>query len=511
LRVKEDVKMEYSLGSLYTNKYSEKDAIRYLSGQQMHALSFGQLSSMAQRLANHFAGQESPVLSMFPNCAEWDIIDYACYLSGTPHIALHPLIDKELLGTIIAQTSPSFIFLYYNFNIRAVKEILSKSMLASRLVGLHTHSDITDFYELINSESIGQNAKNFLPSDLQTIIYTSGSSGLAKGVMLSKKNIESAAASFSQAHFFDGCETALSILPISLSGERKLNYAYKLRGITICYPSALQSLANALTFFRPQILAVVPYLLEKIKNLIIDKEVELDFMKAIVCGGASIPIKTLDFFDSIGLPVYELYGLTETASLLSFNDKGFVKNGTVGRVAPGITVKLIDDGEILCKGENVTSGYFNQPELSKQLFDEGGWLRTGDLGELDNDGYLTITGRKKSIYKNSRGVYVLPEKLERKIKEHPLVTNTVVFGENMEFNKAILFTGPAEQTEGMKHQMRNWILECNALFREEEKIDGFYILPQKPWEDAAPMTASMKVKRAEISRLISGKEQISVY
>lgn len=448
------------------------------------------------------------------NSPEWDIIDFACYTSKITHVSLHPLTDFELVKRVIRELEPGHIFISHKFNLRRLQGVLNATGLKVQLVPLQNQADLQQFYASLSNANVtgtergvNQSADEFL----QTIIYTSGSTGIAKGVMLSDKNMQAAMNMFAAAEFFDGCKTALSLLPIGLSGERKLNYAYKARGITICYPSAQQSLKEAFAFFKPDIIAVVPYLLEKIKSLLEAGTIDLTFLKAIVCGGAAISTQTQLFFKQKNIPLYQLYGLTETASVLSFNDAGNTRLSTVGKVPPDMQVKIAEDGEILCKGPNVTRGYFNEPEHTQTLLNEDGWLRTGDLGEFDADGFLKITGRKKNGFKTSRGVYILPEPLEQKLGAHPLIQNALVMGENSNYLSAVLLLNAERSPTQTEEILANWVRQCNLQFQKSEQIYYLYIICKKEWEGAAFLTLSLKPDRKAVSQAIADKEPIALY
>lgn len=501
--------------NLYANNYGKKPAIRRLEPNGEQAYSFEQLQETAQKLQCFFATQNTrTVVSVLTNGYEWDCIDFACYQSAITHVSLHPLTETGLLEKVVTETNPSVIFIGHKFNRSKLEVIVKQLGCTAQIIALYNHAAIQSFYSYLqqfNTQSVGTGISR-PDTFLQTIIYTSGSTGIAKGVLLTNKNLLAAQAIFSKAKFFDGCQTALSLLPIALSGERKLNYAYKARGITICYPSAQQTIKESLLYFKPDIVAVVPYLLEKIKSAIEKTEAgTFGFLKAIVCGGASIPISTHHFFQKNNIPLYELYGLTETASVLSFNDVEQNKRGTVGKVPAEMMVSIAPDGEILCKGANMSSGYLNNETQTKGLFDDRGWLCTGDLGAIDKDGFLTITGRKKNLIKTAKGIYVLPELQEQKLQTHPLVEYAFVTATDKNNLQAILLLKPASIGKNEETLLIQWVADCNRQFTENEKIDAVYLLTNKKWKSAGIQALSLKLDRNKLAALITDKESIALY
>ncbi|NJK86376.1 MAG: AMP-binding protein, partial [Bacteroidales bacterium] len=323
--------------------------------------------------------------------------------------------------------------------------------------------------------------KSIQPEDVATIIYTSGTTGNPKGVMLSHKNIVSNVQSITQIFNFGPQHRTLSFLPISHIFERTINYYFQFAGLSIYYAENLGTIAENLKETSPHVFISVPRLLERVYDKIIGKGKELrgikrtlffwavnlglrfDFehkhgwyynfklniarklvfskwrealgnnVQLIVAGGAALQPRLSRIYNAAGIPVVEGYGMTEASPVISANRMpafSKVKIGTVGPALPGVEVKIADDGEILCKGDNVMLGYYKEPELTREIIDEEGWLHTGDIGTMVDEVYLKITDRKKEMFKLSSGKYVAPQVIENKLKESFLIEQAMVVGEN---------------------------------------------------------------------------------
>jgi long-chain acyl-CoA synthetase len=329
------------------------------------------------------------------------------------------------------------------------------------------------------------------PSDLATIIYTSGTTGRPKGVMLTHENLSSnALASFSelmnvrpasdQTH-----EVSLSFLPLTHVFARSHYYGAMAHGVALFFTTP-DDLVVDLKEVRPSILITVPRVLEKVyariqersatlgglqglvarwglgrarttdrsdggsvrglKNRLADRLVFIKWrevfggrLQFLISGGAALNAEIAEVFAGAGIPVLQGYGLTETSPVITFNRLASNRPGTVGTVIPEVEISIADDGEILTRGPHVMAGYFNDEERTRASMDDDGWLHTGDIGTLSEDGYLTITDRKKDLFKLSTGKYVMPQPLENRMTTDPMVDQAVVVGAGHKFASALIF------------------------------------------------------------------------
>jgi len=399
------------------------------------------------------------------------------------------------------------------------------------------------------------------------VIYTSGTTGEPKGVMLSHGNIASNVVACLQILDVGPGDAYLSFLPLCHIFERMVGHYTMLQaGATISYSRGFDRVAAELPEARPTIVASVPRLYEKIHAAVVEKAVKrggvtraifewacatgdkrldyvLDHRRAppglrtgyaiadflvfrklrdrfggrvrfMVSGGAPLNPAVCRFFTAAGLPIIEGYGLTETSPVIAFNRIGALKPGTVGQVLPGVEVTIAADGEILTRGPQVMKGYFRKPEATAEAIDHEGWFHTGDIGELDSEGFLRITDRKKDLIKTSGGKYVAPQPIEHLIRLNRYFANAVLLGDKRQYPIMLLvpnFTALDEwlDREGQPHGSPDEVVERapvrTFLEREArhtlrdlahfEMPKKFLILPRDFSVDADELTPTLKVKR----------------
>lgn len=411
------------------------------------------------------------------------------------------------------------------------------------------------------------------PDALATLIYTSGTTGDPKGVMLSHSNLTWTADSLitviPEAENYKG----MSYLPLSHIAEQMLSIHCSItRGITVWIAESLEKLKENLPDCKPTIFFGVPRVYEKFEAALTGrfqdatgiKKTLLEFSRAtaievnkvreqgqepsgmlalkyaianklvlgklkaalglqeakqMVSGAAPIGRSTLEFFRSIDLPILEVYGQSEGSGPTTLNTVPAWRFGTVGRVIPGVEIKIAEDGEILVKGGNVFMGYYKNPEATAETLLPGGWLASGDVGEVDKDGYLRITDRKKELLKTSGGKYISPQSIEKKLKAIPEVSQAVVIGDNRKYCTALLTLEEAackrwadahkisintaadlEKNADFISHIQKQVDEVNQTLAQFETIKKFKLLPVDFSQDAGEMTPTMKMKRKVINQ-----------
>ncbi|HOV83417.1 MAG TPA: long-chain fatty acid--CoA ligase [Paludibacteraceae bacterium] len=427
------------------------------------------------------------------NRPEWNMIDFATMQIGAFSVPIYPTISQDDYLYILNHAEIKMIFV-------EGKELRNKLMpifpQIKTLQYIYTFVDqgvnlpyLDQLIELGKEnpqpEKLTELKNNIHSSDVATIVYTSGTTGVPKGVMLSHNNIVQQV-----LNLYDipspRDRIALSFLPLCHAYERMLVYLYQYIGLSVYYAENLGTIAENIKEVNPQIMATVPRVLEKMydkiylagkklpyfskviyywalnlanryqienswwtnfKLKIADKLVYSKWREniggdfdIIVSGGSSLRPQRASFFSAIGMPVFEGYGLTETSPVIAVHQK--VKNGrkfgTVGLPIPGVEVKIGEQNEILCRGHNVMIGYYKDPELTAQVIDKDGWFHTGDTGKFTPEGQLIITGRLKSLFKTSNGKYINPEVMETKFTESPFIEKIIVVGENKKFAAALI-------------------------------------------------------------------------
>ena len=409
------------------------------------------------------------------------------------------------------------------------------------------------------------------PSDVATIIYTSGTTGAPKGVMLSHDNILSNVKAVLPLFGIGASDTSLSFLPLSHSFERVAGYYGMLyAGASIAYAESIDTVAQNMVDVRPTVIFSVPRLYEKMYGRImeavrqgpalkrwlfararalgervVDRRLSgervgvglglahalaglLVFrqlrartggrLRFFVSGGAPLSQAIARFFWAAGLPIFEGYGLTETSPVISANRPGSVRLGTVGKPIPGVEVRIAEDGEILCKGPNVMVGYYRMPEETAAAIVDG-WFKTGDIGHLDEDGFLVITDRKKELIKTAGGKFIAPQPIESKLKQSRFVSHAVVVGNRRKYAAALIVPNFDELRDHVRRSGIGYADEEDLVGRPEvrklydeivedvnrglshfETVKRYTLVPQEFSVESGELTPTMKVRRGLVEQ-----------
>ncbi len=429
------------------------------------------------------------------NRTEWNIMDIGILQTGAQNVPIYPTISEADYQFILNHSEAVYclvsdkeVFEKLNSvkeHIPSLKEIYS----FDEIPGCKNWKELLELGADTSNQNEVEGRKNSVqPDDLATLIYTSGTTGQPKGVMLSHNNIISnVLGSSNRVPFEVGQYKGLSFLPICHIFERMIVYLYQYYSVSIHFAESIEKISDNLKEVKPHVMTVVPRLLEKVYDKIYAKGAELtgikkrlffwaldlgfeyepygakgawyEFklkiakklifskwqealggqLKLLVSGSAALQPRLAKVFTAAGIPVMEGYGLTETSPVISVNDmrnKGF-KVGTVGRPIDNVEVKIAEDGEILCKGPNVMIGYYKDAEKTNEVL-ENGYFHTGDIGEIDQDGFLRITDRKKEMFKTSGGKYVAPQIIENTLKQSRFIEQIMVIGEGEKMPAALI-------------------------------------------------------------------------
>jgi long-chain acyl-CoA synthetase len=427
-------------------------------------------------------------------------------------------------------------------------------------------------YEEANGRQWFDTSRNSrTPDDLATLVYTSGTTGNPKGAMLSHGNITSNTVTVREFVPFQPGDIALSILPLSHILERMVDFLYLYKGGCIAYAENVNKVADNLAEVRPHYFGAVPRLFEKMRARVLDNvagapparqkifawalkvaEERLPYMvdrkpmplglklksaiadklvfskiiarlggrvKYVVSGGAPLSADLAAFFIGAGVEILEGYGLTETSPVIAVNRPDKRRIGTVGPIIPGVEVRIAPDGEILSRGPHIMKGYWNNPEATAAAIDSEGWFHTGDIGEIDSDGFLKITDRKKDIIINAYGKNIAPQPIEALLKSSPYVGTPVLIGDRRKYLSALIVPNFEKlereaATLGVSTESREALVaddrikgliqgeldRFNKNLDRQEKIRRFALLSRDFTIDDDEITPSLKVKRKNIDK-----------
>lgn len=429
------------------------------------------------------------------NRPEWNMLDMAIMQIGAISVPMYPTSSTEDYRHIINHSGMRLVVLegleVLN-RIKPIKEDISHLQYIYTFIDRGEYPYLAQLIEMgkqhPDEEELNRRRNAVRPEDCSTIMYTSGTTGTPKGVMLSHDNIIKQLENLQQTPA-KWSKRALSFLPLCHAYERMLVFLYQYLGMSVYYAQNLGTIGENIKEVNPTMMSAVPRVLEKmfdkiwnnsknmkplprkifrsaiqlaqeykiqasdrswwynVKHKIADIMVYSKIRKAVggnfdivVSGAASIQPRLAAFFSAIGMPVFEGYGSTETSPVIavSCREKNGREVGTVGFPLPGVEVRIAENNEILCRGHNVMMGYYKEPDLTNEVIDSEGWYHTGDLGRITEKGQVVITGRLKNLFKTSFGKYVNPQKIEDKCCESPFIEHMVVLGENQKFVAALI-------------------------------------------------------------------------
>lgn len=530
------------------------------------------VNRLSTGLINLGIQKDDKIANMAFNRPEWNFVDYSIIQTNAIHIPLYPTLAEHDIKFILNDAEVKIIFvsgkeLYDKINnLRSELPLLKEIYVYDDVPGAKSWKELLVSKEEINHEEISRRKSSIIESDILTIIYTSGTTGTPKGVMLTHQNIVSNIKSLRE-YIPQEVERALSFLPLSHVFERVANYLCLDKGISIYYAESLDAISSNLAEVKPHFFTTVPRLLEKIYDKITIKGSELTGIKKalfywalnlglkyelngangwwyemqlklankiifskwrealggnvklIVSGGAALQPRLAKVFMSAQITVLEGYGLTETSPVIAANhyDTKRYKFSTVGRPIGGVEVKIAEDGELLCKGQNVFAGYYKRPDLTEKMIDAEGWFHTEDIAEIDNEGFLRITDRKKEMFKTAGGKYVAPQAIENKFKESLLIEQILVIGDNQRFPAALIvpnfenlrewcsrhsipYTTNAEmiRNEQVLTKFASETERYNKGFGKWEQVKKFELLPKEWTIEGGEMTPKLSLKRKVI-------------
>ncbi len=531
---------------------------------------YGYVVMLARALKQWGIRKGDRVAILGENRPEWMIADFACVTTGIVDVPIYATLTADQTLYLLQNSRARVIFVSTLEQLRKVQSIQAQTSL-EKIVVMDDVSEgsVIPMWSLITAASQEQDpqfdeeAHQIKPDDLATLIYTSGTTGTSKGVMLSHGNLTACAIMAQKQAEWTSSDVYLSFLPLSHVTARHVDYTCYLGGVSLAYCAVFDQLPQMLQEARPTIIVGVPRVYEKIRgeaerraghglrrkifdwavrvgekhkeeiakgetptsplwrlaNQLVFSRIRQGFggrSRAYFSGGAPLGKDMAEWFCAVGVPIMEGYGLTETSPTLSVNRRGAFKIGSVGKVNEGLQLKIAEDGEILVKGPTVFKGYWEMPEETRNAFVDG-WFKTGDIGELDSEGFLSITDRKKDLIKTSGGKFIAPQPIENALKNNVLVAQAAIIGDKRKYASVIIsphfplledwahangvsYTSRQELvgSDKVRALYRGIVEDLNKRLAQFETIKKIVVVPDEFTVATGEITPTLKLKRRVI-------------
>jgi long-chain acyl-CoA synthetase len=559
-------------------RHGDKKAVSIKNNNTWVSYSYREYSAKVKSLAISLMGlgiqSGDRVAILSENRPEWVITDQAILMIGAVTVPIYPTLTPDQTEYILENCGAKAIVTSTQAQSEKIYTIQSKLSNLSHIIPMYPTAGVT-WADLANRPEddtalagLYQRLESVRPENLASIVYTSGTTGLPKGAMLTHRNFFTNA--LEAAHILGVTEddSCLSFLPLSHVFERTANYLAVMMGVHVNFASSMDAIAAELGEVKPTYMVSVPRLFEKMRlgildkvskgsplkkqvfNLALDigrdyfkKHGQVDFfsafkhtvaerlvfqeiknrtggnLKFFFSGGAPLAYEVGEFFFSLGLPVFEAYGLTETSPGIASNRLNAYKLGTVGKPFKDVECKLAPDGELCVKGPNIMLGYWNNPQATAEAIDTDGYFHTGDIAEIDSEGFIKIVDRKKEIIVLSNGKNVAPQPLENALKASPYIEQVMVVGDNRNYMTALVVPNFAKLEDVYREKGIRDLHhpEIQAIYNREvenisknfakfEQIKKFALLPREFSLEDNEITLTLKLKRKNI--LASFKDDV---
>jgi long-chain acyl-CoA synthetase len=545
---------------------------------------YGLVRTLAARLEAWGVAKGDRVAIVSENRWEWPVTDFAVLALGAVDVPLYMTLTPEQVGYMLRDSGAKIAVvssweqvakLHTAGELPALQRVVVMDEPTSQIREAGQPFPMESFSELMKDAAAMQardaefdaRVRSVQPDDLATIIYTSGTTGEPKGVMLTHGNLASNFTMSTRPFGFTEADSCISFLPLSHVTARHLDYALMDQCVMLAYCPKFDQIATAMKQVRPTLLVAVPRVYEKIrqsvegrshgaKKMILNwaldvgkkhreetmaarqpgglrwkladklvfSKIHAAFggrVKYFVSGGAPLGMDTAGWFADVGIRIFEGYGLTETSPLIAVDDPQRYRIGTVGPVLENVQVRFAPDGELEVRGPSVFHGYWNKPDETAEAFTQDGWLRTGDIGMIDADGFLSITDRKKEMLKTSGGKMIAPQPIESKLKAHMLVGNAALVGDKHKFACALLSPNFAileswARVKGVVYpagdrkalvlvpqvvaRYQRIVDEINATLAPYQTIKRIAVVPDEWTVETDELTPSMKLKRRVVEK-----------
>ncbi|NVK22957.1 MAG: AMP-binding protein [Kangiellaceae bacterium] len=502
--------------------------LRQPFGKDWKEYTWGEVAQQVRKMANYLKQNlpaQSKVAILSLNCSHWVMADLAIMMAGHISVPIYPTAGKDTISTILEHSETQLAFIGKLWDWPAKKDAVPEAM--KKIGFYHQHDGIDDWDAILAKQEPMQESPEPSLDDLATIVYTSGTTGMPKGVMIDYRALANGAAAaveyvgLEREHFF-------SYLPLAHCAERELAEIISIHtGSVISFTESLDTFQENVVSVRPTIFFGVPRIWLKFQQAIENKVgkaklalllklpvissiikkkiltgLGLDNVKIALSGAAALPEGTINFFDKLGLEICEAYGLTETMAFSHANIPGARKKGTIGVAMPSAEVKISEQGEILLRSPCLMKGYYKEPLKTKETINEDGFLLTGDQGEIDNDGFMRITGRVKDLFKTSKGKYVSPIPIEAMLEPELGVEHLCVVGNGLPAPVVLASVYGKEFSDKASYttEAEGLLLKINNVIEKHERLDKIIFVNDEWNTDNGMITPTLKIRRQQIEK-----------
>ncbi len=503
----------------------------------MRTYTYAQATDEIRRMASALKSMDFPAGSKIAliskNCAHWMMADFAIMMAGYVSVPLYPTLTADSIEEILLHSESKAIFVGKMDDFSRQKAGIPPMPIIS--VEAYGIKEALTWEQLVANHSPLQQVATMQPDDLITLIYTSGTTGSPKGVMHTVKSFTKVPATSLDIIHLPENPRYFSYLPLSHVAERiAIEIAGVFRGASFTFPYSLDTFGADLAATQPHMFFAVPRILAKFQEKVLEKmpQSKLDTLlkipilngiirkkiqKAIglyaanregyiAVGAAPIAVSLLEWFQSLGITVHQAYGMTEDCVLSHYNLVGANKKGSVGRPVKGVKTKISPEGELRIYSECLMKGYYKEPKITAEMFDEEGYLKTGDIGEYDHDGYFTITGRIKDQFKTDKGKYISPAPIELAMLQNTDIEQICIVGTGIPQPIALVVpsaSGKAKLKGSLAESITQSIQSVNKELEAYEKISKAVIMNEDWTVDNGLMTPTLKVKRNQVEKIHS--------
>ena len=509
--------------------------LRQPRNRQIEERTYKSSSDEIRRIAKALKTLDIPARSkiaiLSKNCAEWIMADIAIMMAGHISVPIYPTVGADTIRIILEHSESRAIFIGKLDNY----EVQKPGIPDIHKIGIRSYGIIEklSWEDLIESQEPLDELPMEKPDDLLTIMYTSGTTGVPKGVMHSIGNIAITANTALEVISMPERSRFFSYLPLAHVAERiAIEFHGIYRGGTFSFPESLDTFAADLEEAKPHLFFAVPRIWAKFQEKILEKmpqkklnrilgipiiggivkkkiakKLGLSEATFMASGAAPIAVSLQEWYNKLGITVHQCYGMTEDCILSHYNLPGTNRNGTVGRSLPGVTGKLSEEGEICLKSDALMKGYFKEPELTAEMFDDEGFLKTGDIGEYDHEGFLIITGRVKDQFKTDKGKYISPAPIELELLKNPDIEQVCLVGMGIPQPIALVITtlgAKSKPKDELISSLESSINHLNPSLDKHEKIEKAVVMKEDWSIDNGLLTPTLKVKRNQVEKIHMG-------